>query len=328
MTIQLTKVHGSDNDFFIFDVTQLATPLTEAQLSQVAQHLTDRETGLAGGADGVLVVDHSQHAGVAGKMRVINADGSEASMCGNGIRTVARYLSEKTDQTAFKIETMYADLAVQQAPEIATGIATYQAEISPVCFGAQELGLTLPDVTSLRHKRLPLLSKTLYFTAVAVPNPHLISFVDHETLLGPELGRIAGYLNNGTNTIFPDGVNVTFVEVLGQNHIFARTFERGVGFTNACGTGMSAASLIYVLEQGGIAEKPITVRNPGGMVQTIVHQKADGAYWMDLIGNATFVGTVELTLDQLLTAPVDQLTLQETGEQTTYRQFVAQLAEA
>ncbi|MGO3380659.1 MAG: diaminopimelate epimerase, partial [Loigolactobacillus coryniformis] len=136
MDVTLTKVHGSENDFFILDQTKLAHRLSEAELKQATQQVTDRKSGLAGGADGVLYVDDSSHPQVSGKMRVINADGSEASMCGNGIRTVARYLSEQKQQTDFKIETMYADLNVKQAADLAPEVKTFQAEISPVSFQA------------------------------------------------------------------------------------------------------------------------------------------------------------------------------------------------
>ena len=92
--MEMLKVHGSGNDFFILDEDNLEEPLTEEELIQLAQKVCDRDTGLHGGADGVLYVQ-AGHEGTDGRMRVINADGSEASMCGNGIRTVARYLSEK-----------------------------------------------------------------------------------------------------------------------------------------------------------------------------------------------------------------------------------------
>lgn len=99
---KLLKVHGSQNSFFILDQTELETPLTDNELRQLTQTLTDHKTGLLGGADGILSVEESSHPGVLGKMRVINADGSEASMCGNGLRTVARYLHEKTGKVSLK----------------------------------------------------------------------------------------------------------------------------------------------------------------------------------------------------------------------------------
>ncbi|WP_125608206.1 diaminopimelate epimerase [Lapidilactobacillus bayanensis] len=331
MKINLIKVHGSDNQFFLLDQRQLARPLTDPEIKNFTKKITDRQTGLWHGADGVLVVDNPTHKGPVGRMRVINADGSEASMCGNGIRTVARYLGEATQQAEFTIETMYADLLVKKAKPLATDIATYQAEISPISFATKNLGLHWQDQTEVRHQKMPELSNQLTFTAIAVPNPHLISYLNHETLVGPELGRIAGYLNNGTNPIFPDGVNVSFVEELGFNHLFVRTYERGVGYTNACGTGMSAASIVYVLEQGGHFETELTVQNPGGMVKTIVHQNTDpkrnSKYWVSLIGNATFMGTATVDFAEIMTHAFDLTTVKfaETGEQERYQAFVRNL---
>lgn len=331
LEITLTKVHGSDNEFFILDQTKLERPLTDPEIISITQRVSDRKTGLWNGADGVLVVESPTHAGPIGKMRVINADGSEASMCGNGIRTVARYLGQAHQQSDFKIETMYADLLVKQATPLAPGIKTFQAEISPISFAAKDLGLHWQDLPELHHQKIGALSDQLFFTAVAVPNPHLISYVDHETLVGPELGRIASYLNNGDNPIFPNGVNVSFVEVLGDNHLFVRTYERGVGYTNACGTGMSASSLVYVLEQGGHFEQELTIQNPGGMVKTIVHENTDPArhskYWVSLVGNATFLGSTTVTLDQLNDPQFDltKVDFADTGEQVQYRNFVASL---
>ncbi len=93
--INLKKVHGSQNSFFILDQTLLTTPLTEQELVTLTKTLTAKATGILGGADGILVVQKSSTPNTVAQMRVINADGSEASMCGNGLRTVARYLAEK-----------------------------------------------------------------------------------------------------------------------------------------------------------------------------------------------------------------------------------------
>lgn len=323
--MEMLKVHGSGNDFFILDEDNLEEPLTEEELIQLAQKVCDRDTGLHGGADGVLYVQ-AGHEGTDGRMRVINADGSEASMCGNGIRTVARYLSEKKNLAEFKIQTMHADLEVKKADKLAEKVPAFDAEISPVSFDAQDL-LMHVGKEKLIDDYIPELSETIKFSAVAVPNPHLIAFVDHETLMGEELGRIASYLNNGNNPIFPDGVNVSFVEILEPGKIFVRTFERGVGFTNACGTAMSASSLMYVLLYSDQIdfEKLITVINPGGMVRTMVHKRENGDYWMSLIGNATEVAKVNISQADAINGNFDNFTWNETGEQAAYEAFIAQL---
>ena len=325
--MQLLKVHGSENDFFILDEESLEQTITDQELRELARKLCDRKNGLHGGADGVLYVTRG-HEGTNGRMRVINADGSEASMCGNGIRTVARYLSEKTGRDDFKIQTMYADLEVKRTEPFAAGVPAFAAEISPVSFAASDLGMHIGK-EQLLNDYIPELSTTIKFSAVAVPNPHLIAFVDHETISGDKLGEIGRYLNDGQNPLFPDGVNVSFIEILGPNKLFVRTFERGVGYTNACGTGMSASSLIYFLvhgEQTGL-EQTIQVINPGGMVKTIIHQKPDQSYWISLIGNATETATVELPVTEALAGDFTHVVWTDTGEQTAYKQFVTALKE-
>lgn len=323
--VTLLKVHGSMNQFFILDQTLLDQPLTDDELKKLAMQMTNSTTGILNGADGILVVDQSDHPDVLGKMRVINADSSEASMCGNGLRTVARYLAEKTGRNSFKVETMYADLQVRQESDFATGVPAFAVEISPVKFDKTAL-----PFDNLGHERLldtwvPELAPGLKFSSLAVPNPHLISFMDHDQLMGDLLGELGARLN-GENPYYPDGVNVNFAEILGSNRIFVKTFERGVGFTNACGTGMSATSLAFALTHPylGKFEEPISVFNPGGMVKTILHE-SQGQYWIELIGNATETHQIQVDEALLHQAKVTtgQVTISETNEQAAYDQFIS-----
>lgn len=327
MMTQLLKVHGSQNSFFILDQTKLKQALTDDELRRLARQLTDSQDGLLGGADGLLVVDRPTRPGATAQMRVINADGSEASMCGNGLRTVARYVAERDGQTTFKVDTMDSSLQVRQAGELAPGVPAFAVEISPVRFNRAAL-----PFNNLGHNRLlgtpvPELAPGLTFTTLAVPNPHLISFVNQETIEGPLLGELGSYLN-GANPYFSDGVNVNFAQILGPQKLFVRTYERGVGFTNACGTGMSATSLAFALLHPASAafDEAITVYNPGGMVKTSVHF-ADHRYWIELIGNATFTHQLEIAEDLLhqrkVTTHDAQVTA--TGEQEAYQNFIHQL---
>lgn len=322
MDIELVKVHGSENDFFILDERMLTTQLTEEQWKFLAIQLTNRQNGLLGGADGLLIIGESQHQGVAGKMRILNADGSEAKMCGNGLRTVARYLAEKIKLSTFLVETNQADLQVKMAPEIWPNVTNVQVEISPVLFETTALPFFPPDSDNLFiEKNLPELDEALIFSAVAVPNPHLIAFTDHETVMGPKLEKIASYLN-GPNSLFPNGVNVSFAEVLEDGKLYVRTYERGVGFTNACGTAMAATSLMYTKVGKGKTEEVISVFNQGGMVQTIVHQKKDGSYWMELIGNATVTAKIYLSEEHLLSKQFEQAKVHPYQEEKAYQEFV------
>lgn len=322
MDIELIKVHGSENDFFILDERMLITQLTEEQWKVLTIQLTNRQKGLLGGADGLLIVSESQHQGAAGKMRILNADGSEAKMCGNGLRTVARYLAEKNKLSTFLVETNQADLLVKMAPEIWPNVANVQVEISPVSFETNALPFFPPDLENLFiEKKLPELDDGLTFSAVAVPNPHLIAFTDHETVIGSKLEKIATYLNR-PNSLFPNGVNVSFAEVLKEDKLYVRTYERGVGFTSACGTAMAATSLMYTIVGKGKIEETISVFNPGGMVQTIVHQKKDGSYWMELIGNATFIAEIHLSEEHLLSSQFEKAMVRLYQEEKAYQEFV------
>lgn len=321
--MQLLKVHGSGNDFYILDQANLTTELTEEQLIKLTQKVCDRQTGLLGGADGILYVCASQKQPALAKMRVLNADGSEASMCGNGLRTVARYLSEKYDKDEFIVETMHANLSVKKATAFAKEVPAFAVEISPVSFAAEDLKMHVGK-TKLLNETVPAFGE-LKFSAVAVPNPHLIAFGEHQLVHGEQLAELASWLNDGQNPYFPDGVNVSFVEILQPNKIFVRTYERGVGYTNACGTAMSASSLIYTLLNQLPFEQEITVINPGGLVKTIVHQAANQTYWISLIGNATNLGTVQLELAAALVGDFSKVTYQPTTEQAAYEKFIANL---
>ena len=321
--VTLQKVHGSENSFFLLDETQLQQPLTMSQLAAFTRRLTDGKTGLLGGADGVLAVTDAPK--TAGKMTVVNTDGSLAKLCGNGLRTVARYLSQKTGQQTFKVHTDFADLAVAKQPALAPDVPAYSVEISPVSFEPQDLPFANLGVDRIVDTVLPAIHPSLKFTAIAVPNPHLIAFVSKEELAGPDLERI-GTMLNGKNPYFPEGVNVTFAEILDKDTLFARTFERGVGFTNACGTGMSATTLAFILAHPDKAafDRINTVYNPGGMVKTIVHHDGD-RYWIELIGNATVTATITLPDQALLTGDLQQATVQPTAEQAAYERFIGAL---
>lgn len=328
MRMKLLKVHGSGNDFFLLDQLESGSRLNEVNLIKLAKTICDRHSGLHGGADGLLVVLPAEHQAALAKMRVINADGSEASMCGNGLRTVARYVAGKaqiSDDQGFQIQTMYADLQVKAASELAQNVPAYEVEISPVSFSATDIGMHVGQ-QSLFNGLIPALSETIKFSAVAVPNPHLVAFVDDKILAGDKLVEIATYLN-GHNSFFPGGVNVSFINVKSARQIFVRTFERGVGLTSACGTAMSASSLIFVLQQlkeKGF-EKMLEVYNPGGMVKTIVHQRQDGTYWISLIGNATVTANVILDERAALTGDFSEVVWQETGEEGEYQRFITSL---
>ncbi|GEO58222.1 diaminopimelate epimerase [Companilactobacillus bobalius] len=315
--VKLLKVHGSENQFFILDQTILDNKLNDNEVKNLAINLCKN---ILDGADGLLVIDTSDDC--LGKMRVINADGSEAKMCGNGLRTVSRYLSEKYQLDYFKIETLESNLSVKKAPDFYSGVPAFSVEISPISFNKVDLPFAYKNLTEMVNTEIPEFVSGEKFSAVAVPNPHLISFVseiEHDTLnnLGQKL--------NSINEYFPEGVNVSFAKILDTNKLFVQTFERGVGFTNACGTGMSATSLVFALlyPDQFDSNRDITVYNPGGMVKTNIELNSTKELSkIHLIGNATFTHTIEISEENLHLNQLDNLKIEDTDEEKDYQDFV------
>ena len=282
MMIELIKCHGSGNDFLLIDEMDQDYGFTEDSRAALALTICDRNTDL--GADGILFILNSKVADA--RMRVFNSDGSEASMCGNGLRCAGRYICEKLGVEEAVVETMKANLQVKKEADIYPGVPTYNVEISPVSFQLKDLPLQL-EQSELIQEKVPALSNELLFTALAVPNPHLVAIVGQEHI-DSDLQKELSEKVNGPNELFPDGVNVSFIKILEKGKIYVRTFERGVGFTNACGTAMSSSCLVTCLIGENQVGDTISVYNNGGMVRCVVHRKHN-QYTIDLVGNATYM---------------------------------------
>lgn len=309
MVENLLKVHGSGNTFYLYETTDEKA----MDWFKFGEWLCRKSND--GGADGLLLVAPSKVA--TAKMRVINADGSEASMCGNGLRCVARYVLERENKTSCIIETMKANLLVTEEPALMNDVPTYAVEIAPISFELGTLPMNYNAQNTLIDERIPPFSMDIRFTAVSVPNPHLIGLVSKKEIVSTAHQQHLSAMLNGENDYTPDGVNVSYMYPIGQQEIYVRTFERGVGFTNACGTAMTAsalvATLLHLVEEG-----TITVFNPGGFVKCEVKNNNE-EYHLRLIGNATF--TAHYSFEQIN----DEWTLakiRETNEQQIYQALV------
>ncbi len=282
------KVHGSGNTFYLYN----SNNENEFDWVHLTQWLCQKDND--GGADGLLLVLPTIKADA--KMRVINADGSEASMCGNGLRTVARFVCEKLNKDEAIIETMKANLHVKKEASIFQSIPTYAVEISPVSFDLNSLPMNYKNQTEIRHQIIEEFSPTIKFTAVSVPNPHLIGIVDAQYIEDPSHQRKLAEFLNSKNQFCTDGVNVSYVYPMKNDTIFVRTFERGVGFTNACGTAMTASALVSKLT-GIVDTELVTVYNPGGFVKCEVKHENEN-YQLTLIGNATVIAEYTIEIEQ------------------------------
>lgn len=257
--------------------------------SQLSIMLCHRESGI--GADGVLFVLDSERA--AGRMVIINADGSEPEMCGNGLRCIARYIAEATGLRAFSIETKGGIYEVERVEGFFEQIPAYSIRIDTIDWCVSDV---FPEAgeEKLLHRPLPFLGNEWLYSVIKNPNPHLVAQTN-----GPEtaLLRQIGQRCNDTRDYFPKGTNVNFFYTLSNNAIFVETYERGVGLTNACGTGMLATSIIARVLQAVPPGEWITVYNKGGLVKCRVNETAGQIVSADLLGNATYEWRGLLSLD-------------------------------
>ena len=283
MTIIFHKVHGSGNTFYLHEESVDRTH----DWSMVAKKMCD--PSFEKGADGLLIISASSKADA--RMRVYNADGSEASMCGNGLRCAARYVLNKLKKSSASIETMKAVLNVSHVDPIFDEIETYSVDISPVSFKLPTLPMVYGERDEIVNEVLPEFSSDIKFTAISVPNPHLIGIVPIQYIEDTEFQEQLAASFNSENDYFSDGVNVSFVHPVDSESIFVRTFERGVGFTNACGTAMTASALVAATI-GLVPFGEVRVFNPGGFVKCSVANDSAG-YQLKLIGNATFVASFD-----------------------------------
>lgn len=222
--INFVKLEGLGNDFILFDATK--EDLSEVDLHKLAPKLCDRHFGI--GADGLLIVHPSEKANY--RMQVINPDGSEPEMCGNGIRCFALYLYKEghVKDDILSVETLAGTILPALDPE------NGMIEV--------DMGNPQPD-ESIRKEKVQVEDKEFEITAISIGNPHCVVFVDSVAEI--DLAKYGSSLEN--NDLFPDRTNVEFVEVNSPSEIKMRVWERGAGETLACGTGACAAVVAGVL---------------------------------------------------------------------------------
>lgn len=281
MQIDLLKCHGSGNEFYLIDEINNDYNFTEDDRVDITKILCNKLSEF--GADGILFLLPSNIA--HGKMRIFNSDGSEAEMCGNGLRCIGRYVMEYLNKDNVTIETMKAKYDVSHSKDIYEGIYTVEVIIDTVDFNVSSLPLNYEE-SNLLFKPLSELSDKYCFSAVSITNPHIVALV--EDIDDSEL-TIIGVEANSNKRIFPKGVNVNFAKVIDYNSIFVRTYERGVGLTPSCGTGMTASSIIAAMNDDSKLGKTIDVVNQGGMIRCKVNKGEEEKITVNFMGNATYI---------------------------------------
>ncbi|MBP3482506.1 MAG: diaminopimelate epimerase [Alistipes sp.] len=280
MKLKFIKCHGSGNDFVMIDA--VAQSIGDVNIGNLAVDVCDRSGGI--GADGILLLVRE---GGGYAMRMFNPDGSEAEMCGNGIRCVARLARRYVDSDIFTLRSGGRDYTVSREAELGEGIETFGVRI-PIALRSADFGSYVGDADFV-GRTIPELDADLRFTALSLGNPHIAAECGKADMA--QLERL-GERVKGLKRLFPNGVNVSLFEVRGENEIFVATFERGAGITLSCGTAMTASTTAAALLGLCGFGRPVTVRNRGGMVRCECLREP---LVTKLTGNATFeyAGTLE-----------------------------------
>lgn len=276
-TVKFTKMHGAGNDYIY--VNTLAYPIdnpVDTAIKWSAYH-----TGI--GSDGLVLIGRSDKADFS--MRIFNADGSEARMCGNASRCIGKYVYDKklTDKKTVTLDTLSGIKTLR--------LHTLHGKVDEVTV---DMGIPLlknreqiatPD-GGMTGGEITADGKTWQGTFVCMGNPHLVIFVDDIRTI--DLPTVGPQLEH--HPLFPERVNVEFVQPLSDGSLRMRVWERGSGITQACGTGACATAVAASVN--GKAERNVTIRMDGGDLR-IHWDEADGHIYMTGPAAFTFEGEAE-----------------------------------
>lgn len=291
MKTTFTKMHGLGNDFILIDCREnelsgLNSSNSLNSWSDLSRKLCDRRFGI--GADQVLLLYNSEKADF--RMRIFNADGSEVEMCGNGIRCFAKYIwdNKLSDKETLAIETPAGIIRPEKSGtmvKVDMGEPILEGRLIPV---------NLPPHPSLARGGqggvidfpLKIIDKEFKITCISMGNPHAVIVVDDIDQFdvhkyGPVIEK---------HELFPNRINVEFIQIVDHETVRMRVWERGSGETMACGTGASAAAVAANLK--GLAGKRVNIVLLGG--ELLIEWKEDNRVYMTGPAVTVFEGAVNL----------------------------------
>ncbi|GAX88615.1 diaminopimelate epimerase [Effusibacillus lacus] len=266
--LKFTKMHGLGNNYIYVNLFE--ERLREEELADLAVRVSNVNTGI--GSDGMILIGPSERADF--RMRVFNNDGSEAKNCGNGLRMVAKYVYDRglTDKDQFQIETLGGLVEAK----IQTGS---DGKVEEVTVDMGPPRLLKKDLPMLGDPESKTISETIdvdgvpyTITAVSMGNPHAVIFVDDITQV--DVAAVGPAIE--FHPLFPERVNVEFIQVVGRGEIIFRVWERGSGITQACGTGACAAAVAGILNAR--LDRKVLVHLLGG--DLVIEWKEDGHVYM------------------------------------------------
>ena len=274
--MEFTKMHGIGNDYIYFDCTKFTCSELENP-GELSKKLSDRHFGIGG--DGIILILPSDKCDF--RMRMFNADGSEGEMCGNATRCIGKYVYDKglTNKTNITLETLAGikklELDVKdgkvQAVTVNMGEPIIESKKIPVDFSKENIineGVTIDNIE-------------YNITCVSMGNPHCVIFgLDVDNL---DLEKLGPKFEN--NKLFPERINTEFAQIINENTIKMRVWERGSGETLACGTGACATVVAAILNGYCKKDEEITVKLLGGNLK--IKYNINGYVYMT--GPAEFV---------------------------------------
>jgi diaminopimelate epimerase len=258
--MKFTKLQATGNDFILIYARNV-----ELDWPKLARDMCHRHNGI--GADGLLLVIPSNTADL--KMRMFNPDGSEAEVCGNGLRCFAKYVIDRgiAARQNLTVETAAGTKAIQSSisqgkvshAKVNMGMPRFRAEDIPVLIERPQKGRGEVDITSILDYPLNIDKRKLSLSFVSMGNPHAVSFLSQPVADFP-LSEIGPQVEN--HPIFPERVNFEIARFLNRNKIEARVWERGAGETLSCGSGACAIAVIAKLK--GYTDNEVDIILAGG----------------------------------------------------------------
>ncbi|MCC6445867.1 MAG: diaminopimelate epimerase [Armatimonadetes bacterium] len=252
--MKFTKMHGSGNDFVVINSFEQELP-AEEKLPELSRFLCDRHFGI--GSDGMILVLPSRVADF--RMRMLNPDGSESEMCGNGIRCFAKFVHDRglTKENTVQVETL-AGIKVLKLNVRGGKVESVRVDMGNPVLLRKDIPMRGDTNTEVIGETLRVDGKKFEVTCVSVGNPHCAIFVDDVenfpvTRIGPQIEN---------HKAFPKRTNVEFIQVKSNTEIFMRVWERGAGETLACGTGACASTVASALNKK--TGRQVTVHLKGG----------------------------------------------------------------
>lgn len=275
--MKFTKMHGIGNDYIYINCFEekVENP------SELSVRLSDRHFGI--GSDGIILIEPSANADC--RMDIYNADGSQAMMCGNGIRCVGKYVYERgiAKKDVLKIDTMSGIKTLRLDIQDDT-VKSVTVDMGQPVLNAQEIPAVFAN-DQIINEPITVDGVEYRITCVSMGNPHCVIFVDDVNKI--DIEKVGSKFEN--HAMFPNRANIEFVQILNKNEINMRVWERGSGETLACGTGACASAVACFLNNK--TERQVKVHLRGGDLQI---------NWDEKTGNVFMAGPAEFVFDGIV----------------------------